>query len=72
MTYGIPTLLSPSLIFESLNKSGFALSSCRAGKQFELDFAGNDKEAAMVEAKKIAESVLCNPLIEVFNVEVAQ
>lgn len=54
---------------ETLQRLGFKMDQVRVGKCIELDLDGS-KEEALAEAKKIAEKVLHNPLIETFEVQV--
>lgn len=44
-----------------------AISHCRVGRYIELGIPAENPEAAMAEAKVIAETVLHNPLIETFE-----
>jgi phosphoribosylformylglycinamidine synthase len=53
-----------------LKRSGHAIDSCRVGKYIIVDVKATDPTAALTEAKKMAEEVLYNPLIESFEVEV--
>lgn len=46
------------------------VSSVRQGKFFELALDVSSKEEAMTMAREIAERVLSNPVLEVFEVEV--
>jgi len=43
----------------------------RAGKVFFLEVEGNDRERAEAEAKRMAEELLANTVIEGFDVRVA-
>lgn len=54
---------------ETLQRLGFKMDQVRVGKCIELEVGGS-KEEALAEAKKIAEKVLHNPLIETFEVVV--
>ncbi len=42
----------------------------RAGKVFRVDVSADDPEAARRAASRMAETLLCNPVIEDFEVEV--
>lgn len=54
---------------ETVKRMGYKLDQVRVGKCIELELTGT-KEEALAEAKKIAEKVLHNPLIETFDVQV--
>lgn len=57
-------------IKEMLHQQGKDLIDCRMGKYIELEVKAKSKEEAIKEAKVIAEEVLCNPLIETFEMEI--
>ena len=44
----------------------------RAGKVFFIEFAGSDAKAAEADARKMAEELLANTVIEGFDVKVVQ
>lgn len=44
------------------------MAKCRVGKYIELEIEGNEKES-LERAQLIAKGVLCNPLIEKFEIE---
>jgi phosphoribosylformylglycinamidine (FGAM) synthase PurS component len=50
---------------QSLKLNQMPVESCRVGRYIELEIEGSD---ALSKAKKIAETVLHNPLIESFEV----
>jgi phosphoribosylformylglycinamidine synthase subunit PurS len=52
----------------SLEGLGYAAADVRAGKVFDLDLDVGDAREAMRVARRIAEQVLSNPLIEEFDV----
>lgn len=54
---------------ETVKRMGYKLDQVRVGKCIELELGGS-KEEALAEAKKIAEKVLHNPLIETFDIQV--
>ena len=54
---------------ETLQRMGFKMDQVRVGKCIELELNGS-KEEALNEAKKIAEKVLHNPLIENYEIQV--
>lgn len=53
-----------------LRQQKMHVGSCRVGRFVELDFPTESQEQALAEAKKIAEKVLHNPLIETFELKV--
>lgn len=53
---------------QTLRRHGYALSACRVGKFVEVDVPAENEEQGFAAAKKIAEFVLCNPLIENFEI----
>ena len=55
---------------EILNHQGHQISNCQVGRYIVLEFDGSDQAKALEEAKLVAEKVLHNPLIEVFEAEV--
>jgi phosphoribosylformylglycinamidine synthase len=50
-----------------LRQQKMHVGQCRVGRFVELDFPTESTEAALSEAKVIAEKVLHNPLIETFE-----
>ncbi len=55
---------------EILNNQGHQISNCKVGRYVLLEFEGDDKSKALEQAKAVAEKVLHNPLIEMFEAEV--
>ncbi len=53
----------------SISQMGLKISNCTVGKYIVLDFNLKTSEEAMTEARKIAEDVLHNPLIESYELE---
>lgn len=49
-----------------------AVRDVRAGKIFFLEVAGNDAKAVEADARKMAEELLANTVIEGFDVKVVQ
>jgi phosphoribosylformylglycinamidine synthase subunit PurS len=45
------------------------ISSCRVGKYVEIEVPIDDETAAQKQVQEIAEMVLCNPLIEKFEIQ---
>lgn len=54
----------------TLRSHDFSLNSCRVGKYVVLELESKEEKTALAEAKKMAEFVLHNPLIETFELEV--
>lgn len=52
---------------ETLKTHSFPIEAVRVGKYVELDLPGTESEA-LAKANEIAKFVLCNPLIETFEV----
>ena len=57
-------------IANALPRMGFSLSpvSTRQGKRFELTFHHEPTDKEMAEIKKAAETLLANPVIEIFEI----
>ena len=59
-------------IADALHRLGYGtVEDVRAGKIFRIDVATADPAAARDAARKMAETLLANPVIEEFEVEVA-
>jgi phosphoribosylformylglycinamidine synthase len=57
-------------IQRSLNKMGHEVTELRQGKYFEIEINGmKDESAVRQRVEKIAADVLCNPIIETFEIE---
>jgi phosphoribosylformylglycinamidine synthase len=54
----------------TLKAHGREVAHCRIGKYVQLEIAETDETRALERAREIAEFVLCNPLIESFELEV--
>ena len=54
----------------TLRQNGRQLQSCQVGRYIVLDLGENDRDAALAQAREMAELVLYNPLIESFELEV--
>jgi phosphoribosylformylglycinamidine synthase subunit PurS len=77
MKVGIRVLPKPEVldtqgraVETTLRRGGHSLTSCKVGKYIVVDFPHQDSAKALLEAKKMAEEVLCNALTEVFEAEV--
>ncbi len=59
-------------INDALHRLGYALvSDVRAGKIFRVEMETADGAAALEAARKLADQLLANPVIEDFTVELA-
>jgi phosphoribosylformylglycinamidine synthase subunit PurS len=66
-----PEILDPQgqAIARKLPQMGFeGVTGVRQGKRFEIDIEGEADEAALEQVRKIAETLLANPVIETFEV----
>ncbi len=59
-------------VADTLNREGTAVSDCRVGKYIVLDIPTQDLDQAKLRATEIAKSVLANPLIEGFQIDVLE
>lgn len=56
----------------ALHRLGYGqVTEVRAGKIFRLEMEGSDPAAALGAARKLADQLLANPVIEDFTVELA-
>ncbi len=59
-------------INDALHRLGYGeVTEVRAGKIFRLEMDGSDPAAALGAARKLADQLLANPVIEDFTVELA-
>ncbi|WP_283138999.1 phosphoribosylformylglycinamidine synthase subunit PurS [Rhizohabitans arisaemae] len=68
-----PEILDPQgqAIARALPRLGFdGVTGVRQGKRFEVELEGPADEAALAEVRKIAETLLANPVIEDFTLHV--
>ena len=68
-----PEILDPQgqAIARKLPQMGFeGVSDVRQGKRFEIELDGPADDAAIEQVRKIAETLLANPVIETFVVHV--
>jgi len=58
-------------IRHALGALGFSgVDAVRQGKVIELDLAGEDREAAEAEVRRMADMLLANTVIERYNLEI--
>jgi phosphoribosylformylglycinamidine synthase len=68
-----PSVFDPQgrTILEALHSLGYAgVGDVRQGKYFELDLATTDASEARALAAEVADTVLANPVIESYRIEV--
>jgi phosphoribosylformylglycinamidine synthase len=60
-------------VLNALNSLGFdKVKDVRVGKQILIDIDTDDKEEAIKKAKKMADELLANPVIENYEIEVKE
>jgi len=68
-----PEILDPQgqAIIGALGRLGFAgVASVRQGKRFEVELEGDADDAALAEVRRLADTLLANPVIEDYAVHV--
>lgn len=56
----------------TLKSKGYTLSDCKVGRYVILQLSAKTKADAEGQAKKISEDLLCNTLIETYQIEEIQ
>ena len=56
----------------SLRHLGFAVGDARVGRLVDLEVAAGDPAEARAEVERMCEQLLANPLIESFEIELAE
>jgi phosphoribosylformylglycinamidine synthase PurS subunit len=56
----------------SLRQLGFAVDEARIGRVVDLEVEATDPAAARVEVERMCEQLLANPLIESYEIELAE
>jgi phosphoribosylformylglycinamidine synthase subunit PurS len=56
----------------SLRQLGFAVGEARVGRVVDLEVESNDAAGARAEVERMCEQLLANPLIESYEIELAQ
>ena len=59
-------------IAETLKRRGHSIEECHYGKYIRLEINEENKEEALKKAKEMTESVLCNSLVENYELEVLE
>jgi phosphoribosylformylglycinamidine synthase len=56
----------------SLRQLGFAVDGARIGRVVDLEVEASDAAAARAEVERMCEQLLANPLIESYEIELAE
>ena len=56
----------------SLRQLGFSVDGARIGRVVDLDVAAEDAATARAQVEKMCEQLLANPLIESYEIELAE
>ena len=56
----------------SLRQLGFAVCEARVGRVVDLEVESNDVTVARAEVERMCEQLLANPLIESYEIELAE
>jgi phosphoribosylformylglycinamidine synthase len=56
----------------SLRQLGFAVGEARVGRVVDLEVVSNDAVGARAEVERMCEQLLANPLIESYEIELAE
>ena len=56
----------------SLRQLGFSVDGARIGRVVDLEVEGDDPAAARAEVERMCEQLLANPLIESYEIELAE
>ena len=69
-----PGILDPQgqAVESSLRQLGFSVEEARVGRVVDLDVEAPDEAAARAAVERMCEQLLANPLIESYEIEVAQ
>jgi phosphoribosylformylglycinamidine synthase PurS subunit len=69
-----PGILDPQgkAVENSLRHLGFAVDGARMGRLVDLDVEASDPEQARAEIERMCAELLANPLIESFEIELAE
>ena len=57
---------------DSLRHLGFAVGAARVGRVVDLEVDATDPAAALAEVERMCEQLLANPLIESYEIEIAE
>ncbi|HEX3456269.1 MAG TPA: phosphoribosylformylglycinamidine synthase subunit PurS [Gaiellaceae bacterium] len=69
-----PGILDPQgeAVRGSLRHLGFEVAETRVGRLVEIELDAADADTARAEVERMCEQLLANPLIETFEIEIAQ
>jgi phosphoribosylformylglycinamidine synthase subunit PurS len=69
-----PGILDPQgeAVQGSLQQLGFAVDAARVGRVVDLELRDADREQARAELERMCEQLLANPLIESYEIELAE
>jgi phosphoribosylformylglycinamidine synthase len=69
-----PGILDPQgeAVQGSLRQLGFAVEDARVGRVVDLELEGADRKQARAELERMCEQLLANPLIESYEIELAE
>ncbi len=69
-----PGILDPQgdAVESALEHLGFAVSAARVGKVVDLEVTATDPAEARAQVEKMCEQLLANPLIESYEIELAE
>jgi len=69
-----PGILDPQgeAVLGSLKQLGFAVDDARVGRLVDLELENGDREQARAELERMCEQLLANPLIESYEIELAE
>ena len=56
----------------SLRQLGFSVEEARVGRVVDLEVGSSDPHAARAEVERMCEQLLANPLIESYEIELAE
>ena len=56
----------------SLRQLGFAVEEARVGRVVDIELRNGDREQARAELERMCEQLLANPLIESYEIELAE
>ena len=69
-----PGILDPQgeAVLGSLKQLGFDVDEARVGRVIDLELRNGDREQARAELERMCEQLLTNPLIESYEIELAE
>ena len=69
-----PGILDPQgeAVLGSLKQLGFAVDDARVGRVVDLELENGDREQARADLERMCEQLLANPLIESYQIELAE